>query len=179
MSLPVVRSLRRVKQLRADRAEQEMRRARALAVQAEGAVAEAKRRLAEWIEEMPRRSAALYDEVLGTQLDRDGLEALNRRVVALSEHRQLLEHRVKEAEKALQEARAAAAKAEAHFAAAQRAVSKFDELIEVLRKAAVLEAERKEDSELEEAAETRRREAADGEDWAQDGEDAGELDRAA
>ena len=154
MSLHIVRRLREVKRLRADRAEQELRRARARLAQAEAAVAEARRVLAEWVAELPRRVAAIYDAAIGQILDRDGLDELNRRVIALSEHRCLLEHRVQEAEAAARQARDRVTAAAAAAARAQRAVGKFDDLVEVLRQVDRLESERREDAELEEAAES-------------------------
>ena len=169
MSLVTIRRLRAVKRLRAERAEQEQRCAQARFVQAEAAVTAARQVLAEWVEEMPCRSAAIYDAAIGRDLDRDGLEDLRRRVVALSEHRRVLEHRVAEAAAAARKAHEAVRAAAAALAAARRAVGKFDELVEVLQRADRLEADRREDAELEEAAERNARASEeDGDDpaWA-------------
>lgn len=155
MSLVVVRNLRRVKQLRANRAEQDLVRARACATQAENALAAGRQALRHWIEDMPRRTDAIYADAVGQVLDRDGLDALAARVVALRERRQALELRCKEQEAAVQAARAALEAAARAAALAQRALRKFDELVDTLQRAAVLEAERREDAELEEAAERR------------------------
>jgi type III secretion protein O len=169
MSLQIIRRLREVKRLRADRAEQELRRARARLTQAEAAVAEARRVLAAWIEEMPRRTAAIYDAVIGKELDLEDLDELKRRVIALSEQQRLLEHRVQEMEGDARKARDGVTTAEANMTKARRALGKFDELVEVLRKAELIETEKREDAELEEAAEQaaqRAEEDQDDLDWA-------------
>lgn len=153
MSTAMVKRLHQVKELRAGRAEQDLRRARALLAQAESGVAEARRALDDWVEEMPRRSDGIYAAAIGQQLNVDQLEALNRSIVALAEHRRVLEHRVEEAGKAVKAARDGVTAAERALAEAERAVGKFTELVEVLRRADLLEQERREDAELEEAAE--------------------------
>jgi hypothetical protein len=175
MSLETVRQLRQVKRLRADRAEQALRRARAGLAQAEAAVGEAKRVLGEWIAEMPRRAAAIYDAAIGDAaagqtLDREGLEGLKRKVIALSEHRLVLERRVQEAVAAARQAQDGVTAAEAEALKARRVLGKFDELVEVLRRAEFLEAERREDAEMEEASENAGQ---------REEEDADDLDRAA
>jgi len=169
MNVQTIKRLRDIKQLRADRAEQELRRARACLAQAEAAVAEARRVLAAWVEDMPRRIAAIYDAAIGKELGLEDLDELNHRVIALSERRRLLEHRVQEAEGERREAKEGVAKAEAGMTKARRALGKFQELVEVLRKAELLETEKREDTELEEAAEQiaqRAEENHDDFDWA-------------
>jgi len=153
MSLSVIRRVRDVKRLRADRAEQTYRRARAFLAQAEGAVAEGRRVLAAWIEDQPTKIAAIYEPAIGAELDLKDLDTLKRRVIALSEHRLLLEHRVRDLEGAARQAKERMQEAAESQAKARRGVDKFNELTEVLRKAEVLETERREDAELEELAE--------------------------
>lgn len=162
MNLDVVRQVHRVKTLHADRAEQEQR-ARKAALEAALAAADAARReLAGWREEMPRRQAAIYDSIIGKVVGLDALETCKARVADLREHERLLESRLSEAEQAARAATEALDAATARLDQARRAVTKFEDLVAALRRVAALEAERKEDSELEEAAEAGHRSGSAG-----------------
>ena len=165
MNLDVVRQVHRVKMLHANRAEQEQR-ARKAALEAALAAAEsARRELAGWREEMPRRQAAIYDAIIGKAVALDELEVCKARVADLREHERLLEARLAEAEQAARAAAEALDAAVARLDHARRAVTKFEDVVAALRRLAALESERKEDAELEEAAEVgyRSGNAADGE----------------
>lgn len=168
MNADVIRPLLRIKTLRADRAEEEHRRRRAQLNAAIAAAAEAERVLGTWREEMPRREAAIYDEVLGRVVSLEELDAVNERVVQLREHERLLQERLGEAQAAVREAAKAADDAAAQSAQARRDVSKFEEIVAMLRQAGLAEAERREELELEEFARAREAEEESGGDYERD-----------
>jgi type III secretion protein O len=171
VKLDVVRQLQRVKMLHADRAEQEERARRAALDAAVAGVETAREALAAWREEMPRRLAAIYDAVIGRIVTLEELDACKARALELRAHEAVLAQRVTEAEAAAKKALEALQAARARLDAARRAVTKFDDLVATLRASALAEAERKEDSELEEAAETghrgRAEDAEDGDGWSE------------
>ncbi|CCB66682.1 YscO family type III secretion system apparatus protein [Hyphomicrobium sp. MC1] len=162
MKLAVIRQVQRVKVLQADRAEQEERARRAGLEAAAAAVETARANLERWREEMPRREAAIYDAIIGKLVDLEALDACKARVVELREHEALLAKRLQDAEGAATAAREALEFASQKLAHARRAVSKFDELVATLRAAELLDAEAKEDAELEEAAEAGHRVSKEG-----------------
>ncbi len=163
MNPETIRPLLRIKMLRADRAEEEQRRRRALLAAALGAAQAAERALQDWRVEMPRREEAIYAEVIGRVVSRDALDDVKERVVQLRAHERLLEQRLEDAQRAVHEAEKAAEEAAARALRARRDVSKFEEIIAVLRRAGLAEAERREDLELEEFARARDDEMEDGE----------------
>lgn len=153
MRLAIIRQIHRVKALQADRAEQEERARRAALEAAATAVETARSTLESWREEMPRRQAAIYDAIIGQLVSLEELEACKARVAELRVHETLLADRLREAEVAAKAAREALEEASQKLALARRAVSKFDDLVATLKAAELVEAEAKEDAELEEAAE--------------------------
>jgi type III secretion protein O len=155
MNLELIRSIRRVKSLRADRAEEELRWRRAALAAQIAAVAEAQRLLVEWRADIPRRQAAIYDTVIGHIVDVEDLDAVKVQVIALREHEQVLQERLGEAQRSVREAEAAVQAAEAAAQEARRNLAKFDDLIDGLQRAEALLSERREDAELEEASEGR------------------------
>jgi type III secretion protein O len=155
MNLAVVRELRRVKRLRADRAEEELRRRRAALAAATEAAAEAARVLTEWRAEMPRQQATIYATVIGRVVDAEALATVKARINALRDHEVLLRERLEEAQKGVQTAETDVRIALANSQEARRTLAKFDDLVTALQRNEALLAERREDSELEEAVEGR------------------------
>lgn len=153
MKLDVIRQVQRVKTVQADRAEQEERARRTALEAAARAVETARATLLDWREEMPRRETAIYDTVIGKLVDLDALDMCKARVVELRAQETLLAERLSETEAAASAARDALDVAHRALAHARRAVTKFDDLVGVLKAAALLEAEAREDAELEESAE--------------------------
>lgn len=152
MNADTIRPLLRIKTLRADRAEDEARRRRAAYHVALAAVETAQRTVEEWRADMPRKQAAIYDEVIGRVVNLEALDDVQERLVQLREHERLLQERVAEAQQAARDAGKAADEAAAISAQARRNVSKFEEIVDMLRRANLAEAEHREDLELEEFA---------------------------
>jgi type III secretion protein O len=153
MNLALSRELRRVKRLHADRAEEEARSRRVALEAAIAAATAAYETLQDWRADMPRKTAAIYATVIGQVVPRGALEEVTQRALALREHEQLLETRLLEARKAVKTAEEARAASEVALQAARRKLQKFDDIVETLQQLALIEAERREDAELEEAAE--------------------------
>ena len=152
MNLAIGGQLLRIKMFRRERAEQEQR-ARLAAMQAAMAVvATASGALAAWRVERPRREEALYDALIGRIVRSAEMEGVRIDVVLLRDRERLLEQRLGEAEAAARKAREARAAADAAALHAQRQVGKFEELLEPIRAAALAEAERLADLELEDFA---------------------------
>jgi type III secretion protein O len=170
MNADVIRPLLRIKTLRADRAEDEHRQRRAVYNAALAAAETAQQTLEEWRADMPRKEAAIYDEVIGRVVDLEALDAVQERLVQLREHERLLQQRVIDAQAAARDALKAADEAAALSAQARRNVSKFEEIVDMLRRADLAEAERREDLELEEFAKAAGSngaddESGDGDEW--------------
>ncbi|MEJ0017891.1 MAG: YscO family type III secretion system apparatus protein [Acetobacteraceae bacterium] len=108
MNADVIRPLLRIKTLRADRAEEEYRRRRAVYNATLAAIDTAKHTLEDWRADMPRKETAIYDEVLGRVVDLETLDAVKERVVQLREHERLLDKRMRDAQEAAREAGKAA-----------------------------------------------------------------------
>lgn len=155
MNIDIVRQLLRIKTLRADRAEDGYRRQLAIRAAAIAAAEEASRLLEEWRADLPRKEAAVYDTVIGHVVDLQALDDMKARIVALREHTQLLETRLGEAREKVRAADKALQDAAAVLAQARRDVSKFEEIVTMLRHAHLMEAERREDLEMEEFARPR------------------------
>jgi type III secretion protein O len=152
MNADLIRPLLRIKTFRAERAEDEHHRRVALHNAALAGVDTANRTLDEWRADMPRKEAAIYDEVIGRVVDLEALDDVHARIAQLREHERLLQERLTEAQKAARDAGTAADEAAAVAAQARRDVSKFEEIVDTLRHADMAEAERREEIELEEFA---------------------------
>ncbi|MBS0643367.1 MAG: YscO family type III secretion system apparatus protein [Acetobacteraceae bacterium] len=152
MNADAIRPLLRIKQLRADKAEDEHRLRLAQHRAALAEVEAANQALEAWRADMPVKQAAIYDAVIGRVVDLNALDTVQERLIALREHERVLQQRLLELQKAAQQAAAAADEARTRAAEARRNVSKFEEVVDVLRRASLAEAERREDSELEEFA---------------------------
>jgi len=157
MNADVILPLLRIKQLRADRAESERRERKAALDAALAAAEEAQRTLAEWRADRPRKEAAIYDEVIGHLVTLDDLDDVTDRIVQLREHERVLEERLGEAQKRVREAQQQLSEAELVVARTRRDVSKFEEIVEALRRAGQIETDRREDLELEEFAKAQAR----------------------
>lgn len=161
MRLDDVRRIRSIKQVRRDRAETARREASARFDQALAALVQANAALQEWREERPRREQALYDGVLGREVEQRELDEVRHAVLALRDHERTLDKTRVERETVVAEARKALDAAVVAAAAAQRNLDGFDDLVAVLSARERAEQERREDLELEEFARARDNEQDD------------------
>ncbi|MBA1143894.1 type III secretion protein [Mesorhizobium neociceri] len=152
--LPVQRLLE-LKELRRRRTEDALRRRHGALDNAVAAVQTAVTDLRRWREHRPSREAALYDPLIGKAAALIDLEEVKAKVISLYQHEQLLQNRLEGARAEADRARQAREEAYHVAREAWRAVSKFEDLVRVLRTDANVEGERSTDLELEDFAQGR------------------------
>lgn len=152
MDRDTVSRLVALKTHRADRAEDALRHARAAATAAVEAAATARRIATDWSRELPEREARLFEVVVDRPVSQDELTGLRQAMASLRAEEELLRHRADEAADQVRAAQATVEAAVSALAEARRGVTKFEELVTVLRRAAAVEELRQEDGVMEEAA---------------------------
>ena len=119
--------LLRVRNFREDNAANELTRRRREVEQAEQLVQQRKKELEEYIQWRIKREEELYQEVMQKPVQLKDLDDLKQDIQLLREKEHLYEDRIREAEKALADARQALDDAHAQYQAAVRDRQKIDE----------------------------------------------------
>ena len=127
MSRYPLEDLLRVRNFREDNAANELTRRRRAVEQAEQLVQQRKRELEEYIQWRINREEELYREVMQKPVQLKALDDLKQDIQLLREKEHLYEERIREAEKAVVQAKEALDQAQADYQAAVRDRQKIDE----------------------------------------------------
>lgn len=145
-----------VKRQREDTAQEALRRARLALEDAARRVQKAKDELVAYAKWRPGAEAALWDGIEGRLVRVEAIDDLKAEIGLLRGKEHVLEEKVEAAERERRAAHQAQATAQAAYDAAQRGRQKFEELSDLLDAEWRQELDRREESELEELASSRR-----------------------
>ncbi|ULJ74445.1 type III secretion system stalk subunit SctO [Rhizobium gallicum] len=155
MILNPVHRLLELKELRRRRTEDALRRRHSALDNAVAVVQNALTDLHRWREHRLSREAALYDPLIGKAAALIDLEEVKAKMISMRGHEQLLQNRLEEARAEADRARRAHDEAYHLAREAWREVTKFEDLVGVLRSDAQRKKERSADLELEDFAQAR------------------------
>ncbi|WP_299732809.1 YscO family type III secretion system apparatus protein [uncultured Endozoicomonas sp.] len=146
----MLKELLKVKKIREESAEREVRRCEDTLEQRKKEVADRKRELAEYIDWRCKEEQQLYDNIMNTSVVQNDLDKLKQKVAIMREKDVAMEEAISEAEKQVVSAEEALESAKEKHVQAKLAVEKFEEFCKVQDEEAAKEALRLEDLEMEE-----------------------------
>lgn len=146
----VLHDLLRIKKIREDSAERELKKAIRYQKECEEEVERRKQALQEYIEWRCQEEQRLYDNIINMHVQQHDLDFLKQKVAVMREKDASLEEAISEAEKTLSDAESEVVQAQEVHRLAQLAVEKFTEFCRAHDEEAKKEALRLEDLEMEE-----------------------------
>jgi type III secretion protein O len=154
--MSVFKDLLSIKAFRENKAEIAVRKQREVVASAQTKCAQCEDELARFRDYAVRHERELYERLIQSLVKLRDIEDVQLQVADLRGQEQQREQLLKEAERAHEQEAQRLDVEQAHHKAATQAKEKFVQIVQVYAEEEFKELERKEDAELEEAAETRR-----------------------
>ena len=146
----MLHELLKIKNIREQSAETEVRKCKSRVEAAKEEVKKKQQEFEEYVEWRGKEEQRLYDNIINMEVRQNDLDNLKKKIALLREKDVTLEQAVNEAKKKVEEEEQALEKAREVHAKAMQAVQKFEEFTRVQDAEAKKEAERLEDLEMEE-----------------------------
>ena len=145
----MLHDLLRIKKIREKSAQDEVKKCQYKVEQSVIELEKCKKALQDHITWREQEETQLYDNIMNTRVKERDLDLLKQRIILMRDKDSVLEEEIQNAQKVLDEHKAALSEAENRLIKATQAVKKFEEFTRVLDEEAAREAERIEELEME------------------------------